>query len=71
MLQENKVAEGSMEQLQVLLQSSIVQEKLYLEEKCLVPTEFVKVLAEHHDSKSEPSILDDLNQLIQSENLGG
>ncbi|KAJ7982046.1 Transcription factor [Quillaja saponaria] len=53
--------------LQVLLASPNVQERLYLEEKCFVPKDFVAVLANHHDVQSKPSIHDDLNQLIRSD----
>nr|WIE96063.1 basic helix-loop-helix transcription factor [Loropetalum chinense var. rubrum] len=55
------------EELQVLLGSSAVQEKLCLEEKCLVPKEFVKILRNHLDFKSKPLVSNGLNHLIQLE----
>ncbi|KAB8486527.1 hypothetical protein FH972_025365 [Carpinus fangiana] len=56
------------EEMQVILTSPSVQEKLYLEDKCLVPKELAKMLSKHCDIKSNPSISNDLNQLLRSEN---
>ncbi|CAJ2677545.1 unnamed protein product [Trifolium pratense] len=50
-----------------LLVSPFVQEKLYLEEKCFVPKEFVTTLTNHDDVRSKPTILKSLKQLIGTE----
>ncbi|KAF7826608.1 transcription factor bHLH52-like [Senna tora] len=55
------------EDLKAVLTSACVEEKLYLKEKCLVPKEFVTTLKNLQEVKSKPSILNDLNQLIQTE----
>ncbi|KAL5577827.1 hypothetical protein UlMin_019526 [Ulmus minor] len=56
-----------MKELQVL-GSPIVQEKLYSEEKCLVPKEFVETLAKENDMRLKP-FLKDISELM--ENNGG
>ncbi|KAL3616796.1 hypothetical protein CASFOL_039190 [Castilleja foliolosa] len=40
--QENQEKMESDEELKILLESSVIQEKLYLSEKCLVPKKFVR-----------------------------
>ncbi|XP_054817094.1 transcription factor bHLH52-like [Prosopis cineraria] len=52
------------QQLQAILGSPGVEEKLYLQEKCLVPQHLVTTLTNHTDIQARPSILKDLNQLI-------
>lgn len=46
-----------------ILTSQTIQEKLYTEEKCLVPIEFVQVLANDPDIQSRP-FFKDINQLM-------
>lgn len=54
-------------EMQVILASPRVQEKLYLEDKCLVPKELSKLCVKEHDILSKPSISNDLNRLVKSE----
>ncbi|KAM1484225.1 hypothetical protein TB2_035442 [Malus domestica] len=53
------------EELQVVA-SPVLQEKLYLENNCLVPKKFVAILAEHFDAQSKPSLSNNLNLLLTS-----
>ncbi|KAL6206106.1 hypothetical protein ACLB2K_023355 [Fragaria x ananassa] len=46
--------------------SPTIQEKLYMEQKCLVPKEFVEVLANYFDAQSKLSLSHKLNQLLKS-----
>ncbi|XP_054812436.1 transcription factor bHLH52-like [Prosopis cineraria] len=62
-LQEDKVFSGS-EEMRKLIGSTVVEEKMYMEEKCFVPKEFIMALKNHKDIQSTPSILNDLNQFI-------
>ncbi|KAI4333295.1 hypothetical protein L6164_018125 [Bauhinia variegata] len=62
--EEDKDDATGNEDLKVLLGSTSVQEKMYLEEKCFVPKQFVTTLTNDPQLKSKPSILKDLNQLI-------
>lgn len=64
LLQEDKVAAPPTEDLHTLVVSPLVQEKLYSEERCFVPKEFVTTLTNHDDVRSNPTILKDLKQLI-------
>lgn len=52
------------EDLPALFVSPLIQEKMYLEEKCFVPKDFVTTLTNLDNLQSSPSILQDLNQLI-------
>ncbi|GAV65610.1 hypothetical protein CFOL_v3_09125 [Cephalotus follicularis] len=53
--------------IQSLLASPTIQEKLYTEEKCLIPNEFVKTLARDDDEiRSKLSTCDDFVQLLQT-----
>ncbi|KAF8412768.1 hypothetical protein HHK36_000738 [Tetracentron sinense] len=63
-IQESKEA-LHVEELQVLLASTPIQEKLYSEEKCLVPKEFVETLGRDHEIQSHPLISKDLSRFIQ------
>lgn len=65
-MQEDKSFTAT-EDLQKLLTSPFVEEKMYLEEKCFVPKEFVATLTNHQDVQSRPSILKDLDKLIGTE----
>ncbi|KAF7834778.1 transcription factor bHLH52-like [Senna tora] len=65
-MQDIKASSGT-EELKAMLRSPFVEEKLCLKEKCLVPKEFVTTLKNLQDVRSKPSILNDLNQLIQTE----
>ncbi|PQQ18914.1 hypothetical protein Pyn_13412 [Prunus yedoensis var. nudiflora] len=53
------------EELQVVA-FPIIQEKLYLENNCLVPEKFVEILAKHFDAQSKPSLSNNLHQLLTS-----
>ncbi|KEH38270.1 transcription factor bHLH52 [Medicago truncatula] len=55
------------EELHKLVVSPFVQEKLYSEEKCFVPKEFVTTLSNHDDVQSKPTILKGLKQLVGTE----
>ncbi|XP_072957826.1 uncharacterized protein [Typha angustifolia] len=68
-VQENKAAYHGEEQLQLLLGSTNVQEKLYGEGKCLVPKELVETSAKDQDVKSNPLISRDLDRFIESVSL--
>ena len=63
-LQEDKASTPTDQDLQALLASPSVEEKLYLQEKCFVPQQFVTTLANHGDIRTSSSILKDLKQLI-------
>ncbi|XP_072962936.1 transcription factor bHLH52-like isoform X1 [Typha angustifolia] len=54
------------EKLQLLLGSTNVQEKLYGEEKCLVPKEVVETMAKDKDIKSSALISRDLDRFMDS-----
>ncbi|KAA8527191.1 hypothetical protein F0562_008580 [Nyssa sinensis] len=65
--QESKKAEEAEAEAEAqLLESPTIQEKLYLKEKCLVPKQFVTVLAKRRDLQSNPSISNHINRLFQS-----
>ncbi|KAF7834478.1 transcription factor bHLH52-like [Senna tora] len=66
-MQDEKALLSGSEDLKAMLVSPCVEEKLCLKEKCLVPKEFVTTLKNLQEVKSKPSILNDLNQLIQTE----
>jgi len=53
------------EELQVVA-FPIIQEKLYLENNCLVPEKFVEILAKHFDAQSKPLLSNNLHQLLTS-----
>lgn len=53
------------EALQVLA-SPKIQEKLYIEEKCIVPRELVEALAKDPELRSNSSISKDLDRLIKT-----
>ena len=55
------------EDLHKLIVSPFVQEKLYSEEKCFVPKEFITTLTNHSDVQSKPTILKGLKQLVGTE----
>ena len=63
-MQEEDKAAPPTEDLHALIASPFVQEKLYSEEMCFVPKEFVTTLTNHGDVRSRPTILKDLKQLI-------
>ncbi|XP_011085608.2 transcription factor bHLH52-like [Sesamum indicum] len=53
------------EQVHGLVESWLIQEKLYSIEKCLVPQKLVQELASHHQIfESKPQVLDQVRQLI-------
>lgn len=63
-MQELKEA-PPIEELQVVA-SPVLQEKLYLENNCLVPKKYVEILTKHFDAQSKPSLSNNLNQLLTS-----
>ncbi|XP_062012077.1 transcription factor bHLH52-like [Rosa rugosa] len=63
--QEMKADHTATKELHVVA-SPTIQEKLYMEHKCLVPKEFVEVLANHFDAESKPSLSHKLNLLLKS-----
>ncbi|OMO82632.1 hypothetical protein COLO4_22896 [Corchorus olitorius] len=57
----------SQQQLQNLLASQAIQEKLYSEEKCLVPKHFLQALVNDYQiDESKPLIIEDINRLLAS-----
>ncbi|XP_010257106.1 PREDICTED: transcription factor bHLH53-like [Nelumbo nucifera] len=66
--QETGKDQFHIEKLQVLV-SPTIQEKLYLEEKCLVPLGSVQTIAKDHDIQSNPLISEGLKLFGQSEHL--
>ncbi|OMO83153.1 hypothetical protein CCACVL1_11537 [Corchorus capsularis] len=55
----------SQQQLQNLLASQAIQEKLYSEEKCLVPKHFLQALVNDYQiDESKPLIIEDINRLL-------
>ncbi|XP_072962937.1 transcription factor bHLH52-like isoform X2 [Typha angustifolia] len=61
-----KFMQAQGEKLQLLLGSTNVQEKLYGEEKCLVPKEVVETMAKDKDIKSSALISRDLDRFMDS-----
>lgn len=55
---------GEVESVHALLSSSKVQERLYVEGKCLVPKECVEVLAKAEHILSSPSVSKELSSLL-------
>ncbi|XP_038894685.1 transcription factor bHLH52 [Benincasa hispida] len=49
-----------------ILESTMIQEKLYSEEKCLVPKGFVQNLANFPEIQSHPSIFNSINQILHN-----
>lgn len=66
-MQETKEEEALHVQGLEVLASQTIQEKLYTEEKCLVPMEFVQLLANDPEIQSRPFIKD-IDQLIMQTN---
>ncbi|KAF9667147.1 hypothetical protein SADUNF_Sadunf16G0302900 [Salix dunnii] len=58
--QENKVAMHAHD-LQTLVTSSTIQEKLYLEQKCLVPRDFVQTIANDCEIQAKPLIVEEID----------
>ncbi|XP_050223570.1 transcription factor bHLH52-like [Mercurialis annua] len=52
-------------EIQVLLASSTIQEKLYSQEKCLVPKEFLETIVNDQEIQSTPFITDEIDRLLQ------
>ncbi|KAA0047065.1 transcription factor bHLH52 [Cucumis melo var. makuwa] len=49
-----------------ILESTLIQEKLYLEEKCLVPKGFIQNLADFPEIQSHPSIFNSINKILHN-----
>ncbi|KAK7243831.1 hypothetical protein RIF29_38643 [Crotalaria pallida] len=64
-LKEDEAAPPT-EDLHTLVVSPFIQEKLYSEEMCFVPKEFVTTLTYHNDVQLRPTILKDLKQLVET-----
>lgn len=65
-LQEGKEQADHREGLQALLASPIIQEKLYSEEKCLIPKEFAETLANDPEIQSKSVIVEGIHQLLRT-----
>ncbi|KAJ6770795.1 TRANSCRIPTION FACTOR BHLH83-RELATED [Salix purpurea] len=62
---------GSTQELQTLLITSpTIQEKLYSEEKCLVPRDFVQTIANDCQIQSKPLIIEEIDQFLGDQLLG-
>jgi hypothetical protein len=53
-------------ELEALLASPVIQEKLSSEEKCLVPKEFLQILANDNEVQLKPLIVKDIDHLLQT-----
>lgn len=63
MLQENKGPMHTQELQTLLVTSPTIQEKLYLEQKCLVPRDFVQTIANDCEIQAKPlSIVEEIDQ---------
>lgn len=69
-IKEEPITNYSREELQALIASPIIQEKLSSEEKCLVPKEFVQILADDKQVQLKPFIVKDIDQLLQTKTDG-
>lgn len=63
-LQEENEEEMQSPELEALVTSPLVQEKLYSAEKCLVPKNFVRSLTQKPQLQSNPQLIKDLIKLI-------
>ncbi|KAK2653276.1 hypothetical protein Ddye_013132 [Dipteronia dyeriana] len=63
-IQQERKESLNTEKVQNLLASPIIQEKLYSEDKCLVPLEFVETLATDPKIQSKPIIFEGIDQLL-------
>ncbi|KAK4838036.1 hypothetical protein QYF36_010485 [Acer negundo] len=63
-IQQERKGSLNTDELQNLLASPIIQEKLYSEDKCLVPLEFVETLANDPKIQSKPIIFEGIDQLL-------
>lgn len=63
-LQEENKEEMHSPELEALVTSPLVQEKLYSAEKCLVPKIFVRSLTQKPQLQSNPQLIKDLTKLI-------
>ncbi|EOY25650.1 hypothetical protein QUC31_011695 [Theobroma cacao] len=52
------------QELPNLLASQAIQEKLYSEEKCLIPKDFVQTLANDYQIQSKPLIIEEINRIL-------
>lgn len=66
-MQEREVLLPS-EELQTLLESPIIQEKLYSEEKCLVPREILQTLKNDPEIQSKSAIFESIDKLLETNN---
>ncbi|KAL0011975.1 hypothetical protein SO802_007083 [Lithocarpus litseifolius] len=69
-IKEEPITKYSREELQALIASPIIQEKLSSEEKCLVPKEFLQILADDKEVQLKPFIVKDIDQLLQTKTDG-
>ncbi|XP_044478829.1 uncharacterized protein LOC123205848 [Mangifera indica] len=56
------------QELQTLLESPIIQEKLYSEEKCLVPKKILQTLKKDPEIQSKPAIFGSIDELLETSN---
>ncbi|XP_074332303.1 transcription factor bHLH52-like [Apium graveolens] len=64
LMQEENEEEMQSPELEALVTSPLVQEKLYSAEKCLVPKNFVRSLTQKPQLQSNPQLIKDLIKLI-------
>lgn len=53
-------------ELQGLLASTTIQEKLYSKEKCLIPQELVRNLVRDREIQSNPSVVKEIDHLMRA-----
>ncbi|XP_044507237.1 transcription factor bHLH53-like [Mangifera indica] len=56
------------QELQTLLKSPVIQEKLYSEEKCLVPRKILQTLRKDPEIQSKPAIFGSIYELLETSN---
>ncbi|CAK7357363.1 unnamed protein product [Dovyalis caffra] len=64
--QENEDAMHTQELQTLLVTSPTIQEKLYSEEKCLVPRDFVQTIANDFEIQAKPLIIEEIDRLLVS-----
>ncbi|KAJ6417622.1 hypothetical protein OIU84_003366 [Salix udensis] len=68
--QGNKGTMPTQELQTLLITSPTIQEKLYSEEKCLVPRDFVQTIANDCQIQSKPLIIEEIDQFLADQLLG-
>ncbi|KGN65954.1 transcription factor bHLH52 [Cucumis sativus] len=65
-LKQETEQEGQETENLEILESTMIQEKLYSEEKCLVPKGFIQNLADFPEIQSHPSIFNSINKILHN-----